>query len=230
MHAKMKCETFRMLNRLVLMVLVSACAAGAPGCMQVPPSSGGSVQPPQIDDDLPTDTSMPADSVDDSETVVFDITIQAASFDQFGIVIDATLTLVVGADGDTPFSDMTIADLVNDPEDDIGLAGGLFLTTKSASTTSETSRFVLSQADDGEYIAVFMDIGGDHLNRFILQTNSETFIPGAIGVTFRVETGSRITFRIDGNQIGGRIDLDGVPDNEPTSTDSLTGTFFGTRR
>ena len=63
-----------------------------------------------------------------------------------------------------------------------------------------------------------------------LPDGGDTFVPGLIGVTYQVESGSQFSFVISGDEVSGVLTLIGTPISGPGSVDLYNGTFSGTRR
>ena len=119
-------------------------------------------------------------------------------------------------------------DEINDPNEQIGVAGGVFLT---AGTELAGGFFVLEQNDGSSVVVDFSSTGsGPNPNRFILPNGSDTFVPGLIGVTYQVESGSQFSFVIRGDEVSGVLNLIGTPITAPGAVDLYNGTFSGTRR
>lgn len=214
-----------------VVALCTMCTA----CVPVPSDRGGSIRPPTINGDgvppafvgnLDNGGGTGIDTV-----MVFDVRVEATSLDIGGIVIDALLTVVADNAADAnqvPFTEVTLRDTVNDSNDQVGVAGGIFLEAEPASAGGF---FSLHQDDEGNVVAEFSGTGrGTNLNRFILPEGGITFVPGVIGITYQVEPGSRFSFIISGDRVSGTLALTGTPITGPGTIDVYNGTFTGTRR
>ena len=222
-------------GRSATTALVAALCTMCPACVPVPSDRGGSIPPPTINGDggppalvgnLDNDAGTGIDTV-----MVFDVRVEATSLDIGGITIDALLTVAADNAVDAsqaPFTEVTLQDTVNDPNDQVGVVGGIFLEAGPASTGGF---FSLHQDDEGIVVAEFSGTGrGTNPNRFILPEGGITFVPGVIGITYQVEPGSRFSFIISGDGVSGTLALTGTPITGPGTIDVYNGTFTGTRR
>jgi len=219
-------------DRLARVIGLAAWLCG--GCVPIDSELGGTRPPPDVNGDgsngLPTEPPPPET---DADVLVFDVTISAVSRNVSGISVNGTLTVDRG-DDDLAFDEITLRDDENtfDGEATVGTSGGLFVTASgTAGEPSAESFFELSVGDDGTVQADFADPGdASNPNVFILQEESGAFQPGQIGVTFRIQSGSDFSFRIDGQDVSGQINLNGVPARTGGVVDFYVGTFTGTLR
>ena len=114
----------------------------------------------------------------------------------------------------------------------VGTVGGVFVTAfEGVDEGPVASFFDLSVEADGTVTAQYTASGGGSSdpNVFILP-DGDTFRPGEIGVTYRLQTASSYSFRIEGDSVSGELDLNGTPASTAGTSDFYMGTFEGQRR
>lgn len=213
---------------------------GVAGCIPIDTDLGGSRPPPSIPDagiipiiDDPTDPN----EMGDNAPLVFDVTIVASSLTVIGIVIEATLTAVPSEEQteNATFTQVTLRDTVNEFDgtgQTTGLNGGIFLSAAAVTPLVGGAVFELSTDETGTVSGEFRSAAASatNPNLFILQGGGQVFEPGIIGITYEIGAGSRFSFRIDGDQVTGQLDLSGTPVNEAGGLQTYIGEFSGSLR
>ncbi len=203
------------------------------GCVPLPDEAGGTIPPPEIDTNVPPGSD-PGDGDGGGGgsigSGVFDVTIEAASLAIGGIAVEAVLTVVTEeqANGTAVVTEFTLRDTVNDPGATFGLSGGISLV----SMLNGIELFTINDAGGGNVTASLRPTSGttDGANIFIVQEGGGPFNPGELGVGYAVQSGSTLTFSINGTNVTGTLDLSGTPINTTGNAEVYVGTFAGTRR
>ncbi len=211
--------------------IVGVLATLSIGCIPSPDNAGGTIPPPQIDDNVPPGFDGGGGGGGDPPPVgqtTFDVTIDASSLMIGGITVEAVLTLNTVAGGNVEVTRFSLADTVNETGATFGFSGGISLV----SSAGGTDFFTISNTGNGRVSATIRPTSssGDESNLFIVQEGSGAFNPGAMGLGHSVQAGSLVTFSIDGNNVTGTLDLTGTPINSAGGTEVYVGTFSGTRR
>ena len=214
--------------------LLGVLVAG--GCIPVPSELGGTIPPPDINGDgsVGEEPEPPIDG-DNGETMVFDVSISAASRNVANMTMDATLTVVLSEAGNIEsIEEATLRDTENtfNGTETVGTVGGVFVTAfEGVDEGPVASFFDLSVEADGTVTAQYTasGAGSSDPNVFILP-DGDTFRPGEIGVTYRLQTASSYSFRIEGDSVSGELDLNGTPASTAGTSDFYMGTFEGQRR
>ncbi len=228
-------------SRVGLTALAGLLPAVSLQCVPIVSELGGTRPPPDINGDgrIPVDATRPDSppSPDASQTMVFDVTVEASSLSISGITIDATLTVVMNqaaSDGEAgpTYSEVTLRDTFNSfggGSQDVGISGGIFLTAKADVGGTAGGFFTLSETPDGK-LSGTLAAGGNsqgNPNLFVLQPEGTIFEPGVVGITYEVSAGSRFDFQIDGDQVSGELNLTGTPVDGPGDVENYIGVITG---